>query len=409
VGERGRRSVGLGLILASLAGTLALGYLVKHPCVSGDWSDERQYARYCYSDIVPLLHTEQLSGGRLPYLDPCAPTDGGVCDEYPVLSMYAMRLAAWMSKGTAGFYHANMAILTLAAVAAVACLYLGVGRRALYLALAPSLLLYAYFNWDLIPVALTAGAALAYLRRRDVWAGALLGLGAATKLYPALFVVPFVAGRLRGREPDRAIHLAWAAAGTWLAVNLPFMIWGTRGWWEFFAFSSRRATNWDSLWYVACERLTDQTCGDVQAVNAASFVLYLGLVTLVWWAKASRDPGFARWTLGFPVLVLFLLTNKVYSPQYSLWLVPWFALALPDVRLFVAFELSDLAVFLSEFSWFASFGVSGGVSYGTFQVALLLRAAVLTACVVAWYLRRGEVRALEPVPARALAADGAPA
>jgi uncharacterized membrane protein len=46
-----------------------------------------------------------------------------------------------------------------------------------------------------------------------VWSGVLLGLGAAAKLYPALLVVPFVAGRMRGREPDRGIHLAWAAAG----------------------------------------------------------------------------------------------------------------------------------------------------------------------------------------------------
>lgn len=408
MGERGRRSVGIGLVLASLAGTLTLGYLVKHPCVSGDWADERQYARYCYSDIVPLLATEQLTGDRLPYLDPCAPTDGA-CDEYPVLSMYTMRLAAWVSDGTAGFYYANMVILTVAAIAATVCLYLVAGRRALYLALAPSLLLYAYFNWDLVPVALSAGATLAYLRRRDVWAGALLGLGAAAKLYPAFLAVPFIVGRLRGREPDRAIHLGWAAAGSWLAVNLPFMIWGTRGWWEFFAFSSRRPTNWDSLWYVACERLTGQTCTDVQAVNAASLVLFVGLVTLVWWAKGTRDPGFARWTLGFPILVFFLLTNKVYSPQYSLWLVPWFALALPDLRLFAAFELADAAVFLSEFSWFASLGASGGVPYGTFQLALLLRAAVLLACVVAWYLRREEARALEPVAASALAPGGAPA
>ena len=74
----------------------------------------------------------------------------------------------------------------------------------------------------------------------------------------------------------------------------------------------------------------------------------------MWRCKARRDPGFPRWTLGFPLIVLFLLTNKVYSPQYSLWLLPWFALALPHLRLFVAFEAADVAVFVTRFSWFGA-------------------------------------------------------
>ena len=40
--------------------------------------------------------------------------------------------------------------------------------------------------------------------------------------------------------------------------------------------------------------------------------------------------------------MIFLLTNKVYSPQYSVWLLPLFALALPQLRLFIAFEIADL-------------------------------------------------------------------
>src|ERR1044071_810643 len=45
---------------------------------------------------------------------------------------------------------------------------------------------------------------------RDAWAGILVGLGAAAKLSPALFLVPFIAERIRSREPDRAITLGWS-------------------------------------------------------------------------------------------------------------------------------------------------------------------------------------------------------
>ena len=48
------------------------------------------------SDLVHQLGTEQLRGGRLPYLDACAESPGQ-CDEYPVLTMWTMRVSAWVS------------------------------------------------------------------------------------------------------------------------------------------------------------------------------------------------------------------------------------------------------------------------------------------------------------------------
>jgi hypothetical protein len=86
----------------------------------------------------------------------------------------------------------------------------------------------------------------------------------------------------------------------------------------------------------------------------------------------------------------------VYSPQYGLWLLPWFALALPNLRLFVAFEVADVAVFVTRFSWFGhlaaqsgdpAFAGYSGLPISAFEIAILVRAVVLVACVVAWVLR----------------------
>ncbi len=383
-----KRPIGLGVVLACLAGTLALGVGLKARCASGDWSDGRQYKQYCYSDIVPLLGTEQLTGGRLPYLGACAPAEGE-CDEYPVLSMYAMRLASWISSGVAGFFYANVLLLSLAAVAIAVCLYLMVGARALYFALAPTLLIYGFMNWDLLAVAFATAATLAYLNRRDVWSGMLLGLGAAAKAYPVLLLVPFVLGRFRHGEPDRGIHLAWAGIGAWLAVNVPFILAAPASWWEFFSFNRNRPADWDSLWFVACHRIGgDLYCGHTGAINAASLVLFLVLAWTLWILRRAASPDFPRWTFGFPMLVAFLLTNKVYSPQYGLWLLPWFALALPDLRLFAAFEAADVALFITRFSWFGRYSGFGGWPIGAFEVVVLVRAAILVWCLVAWVRRR---------------------
>jgi uncharacterized membrane protein len=384
------RPISLSLVLACLAATLALAIVEKAPCASGDWGDDRQYERLCYSDIVPLLGTEQLGGSRLPYLDACDASAPGECDEYPVLSMWTMRVAAWISgDDIARFFYANVAILTLAAFVVVVCLYLMTGRRALWVAVAPTLLAYAFINWDLIAVAFATAATLAYLRRRDVLAGMLLGLGAAAKIYPALLVIPFVAGRFRSREPQRGTYLTWSAIGAWLLVNVPFAVLAPSGWWEFFRFNGQRPADWDSIWFIACQRVTGQfSCGHVGAINIASAAIFIALVVVLWRWKAIRDPGFARWTLGFPVLVLFLLSNKVYSPQYGLWLLPWFALVVPDLRLFVAFELSDVAVFVTRFSWFGRYTGSAGVPLGAFELAVVVRAIVLIVALAVWLRHR---------------------
>ena len=104
----------------------------------------------------------------------------------------------------------------------------------------------------------------------------------------------------------------------------------------------------------------------------------------VWRAKRRREPDFPRWQLVFPFLVLFLLLGKVYSPQFSLWLLPWLVLVLPSPRRFLAFEAADVAVFLTRFSFFGDETGIGGVPQWMFETAVVIRAAVLLWCVVAW-------------------------
>lgn len=386
---RGARA-GLGAVLLALSATIALGLLAKAPCAAGSWSDGRQYRLLCYSDIVPLYGTERLNEGKFPYLE--------ARNEYPVGTGLFMALAAWPVDTFGGFFYSNAVLLSvLAAVTAVA-LYLMAGTRALYFAAAPTLLIYGFVNWDLLPVAMTTVATLAYLDRRDRAAGAFLGLGAAAKLYPALLVVPFVLGRFRDREPDRGIHLTWFAAAAWLAVNLPFMLLAPRNWWEFFRFNAARTADWDSLWFLGCHRLfadpfwsSTPGCGHTGLINPLSLVVFAGLAVLLYRLRAARYPGFPRWTLGFPLLVLFLLTNKVYSPQYSLWLLPWFALAFPNLRLWLAFQAADVAVFVTRFAWFGRLGdVDGWVSafaIGYFETAVVVRAVILVVCLVVWVRR----------------------
>jgi uncharacterized membrane protein len=223
-----------------------------------------------------------------------------------------------------------------------------------------------------------------------------------------MLVLPFILQRLQDREPDRAIRLGWATAGSWLVVNVPFLIASPSAWLIFLRFNTSRCAEFDSLWSIGWRYLDHDvgaSCSRTGLINLGSSVTFVLIFGIVWAAKVRRWPDFPRWSLMFPLVVAFLLTSKVYSPQYGLWLLPLFALALPSLRAFVAFSLADLAVFVTRFWWFGHLEGLTGVEQWMFELAVLIRAAVLVSCLVLWVLREPEVL---PTGVRAPELEAAP-
>jgi uncharacterized membrane protein len=389
--------IGVGFVLVATLFTLFLGFAHKSLCLTGDGFDERAYTLHCYNDLVPLYRAEGLHRGEFPYLQ--AP------NEYPVATGLFMWVASLVGRGEGDFVVANSVLLAGLGLVTSWLLYRAVGERALYFALAPTLALYAFLNWDLLAVALSTAATLAFLRRRDTAAGVLLGLGVAAKLYPVLLLVPFALERRRRGEAAAARRIVVAAAAAWAVLNLPFIVLAFDRWSEVFRFNAERAVDWATLWFAGCRALTGRLdCEPVRLVNGLSLVLFAAGAVLVWRAKVAREPEAPRWALAFPLLIVFLLTTKVYSPQYSLWLIPWFALVLPDLRLFAAFEAADVAVFVTEFAWLGRHLDEGGWPVWPLEVAVLARSLVLVAILVAFVRRpsvAAQVPAVAPVGARA--------
>jgi uncharacterized membrane protein len=386
------------LVLVATLATLAAGWLLKSPCL-GSWADGRQYNRLCYSDVAALYgdttRDRGLAEDRVPYVD-------GE-NEYPVLTGLAMWVTALPVDSYPSFFNLTAALLAAAGLATAALLDRLSGRRALLFALAPTLLIYAFVNWDLLAVVLATAATATFLSRRDGLTGVLIGLGAATKLYPALLVIPFALARLREGRRDRAAQLALIGGGVWALVNLPFALASFERWSEFFRFNSIRPADWDSLWYIVSRHMG--FVWDAAAVNGLALAAFVIVSAGLWVAVGRTLPTGRIWTFAFPLLILFLLTSKVYSPQYGLWLLPWFALAFPDLRWFVAFQLADVAVFVTRFLFFARLqGVGEGLPQWSFDIAVVIRAAILVGCVIAWARRNRDAEANEPLPAMAAAA-----
>ncbi|MQA63378.1 MAG: DUF2029 domain-containing protein [Actinophytocola sp.] len=256
-------------------------------------------------------------------------------------------------------------------------------------AISPLAVVHAFTNFDTLATALAVTALLAWSRKRPVVAGVLLGIGAALKLYPLFLLGPLLvlclrAGKLRSFSVTAGTTLATA-----VAVNLPIFLAYPAGWWEFIRLNSERGMDPDSLYNVV--RYFSGWAGfdgSLQPgetpvwLNTISGVLFLACCAgiAVIGLSAPVRPRLAQ--LCFLVVAAFLLTNKVWSPQYSLWLVPLAVLAIPRWRLLLGWMLLDAMVWAPRMFYYLGTD-NKGLPEGWFLGTVVLRdLAVLGLCVL---------------------------
>ncbi|MEU5880969.1 glycosyltransferase 87 family protein [Spirillospora sp. NPDC047279] len=400
-GGNGRLMRLLPVLTGVTALTCVLGWLQKQPCASAGFDFVKTTTRACYTDIYPLYYVRGLNDGKVPYFDSFTGDDITYV-EYPALSGFFMQLVAMIvrpfgieTRGMA-FYHVTVLLLAVLAVATVLATAYVAGRRTLkaglMVALSPALLLTAYINWDLLAVGLTALSLAAWAARRPGLAGALLGLAVAAKFYPLLFLGPFVLLCVRAGQWRAMGRLLGGTAVAWLAVNLPVMIFAWDGWLEFYGFSRERGIDWGSIFFYFRDHgvpsVTDTSV--LNLVGTGTFLLLAAGIAVLALA-APRRPRLPQ--LMFLVLVAFMLPNKVWSPQYVLWLLPLVVLARPRLPAFILWQVGEVVYFFGIWWYLLAMSYQrpgsdlsttlssllhldvppGGIDDGTYHVALFAR------------------------------------
>ena len=80
----------------------------------------------------------------------------------------------------------------------------------------------------------------------------------------------------------------------------------------------------------------------------------------------------------FLTVLAFLLTNKVWSPQFSLWLVPLALLARPRWGPFLAWQAAEGVLLLTRYYFFISGSAPGkGIGVEWFLTAVVVRDVLL--------------------------------
>jgi len=332
---------------------LLAGFALKAQCTSPEGWDGRQYGRLCYNDIQALYDGREIDRDVFPYVhgelrtDPETSLVGGAI-EYPVLTGIFMWATGLLVNDFNDYLRVSALLLAPFALATAALLARMTARRALMWAAAPALALYAFHNWDLLAVCAAVVAIWMWWRDRHVAAAVAIGVGAVLKLYPLLLLAPLVLYVLSRSGLRRASRVAGAGVGTMVAFNLPFALINFDGWWATYEFHSNRTGNYDSIWTLGWPSLSAETLNLITLGLTAAFCL--GALAWGWWKREGSIYPFLP--VAGALVAAFLLWNKVHSPQYTLWILPFFVLLRVRVGWWIAYSLVDLAVYVGVFRWF---------------------------------------------------------
>ncbi len=267
-------------------------------------------------------------------------------------------------------------------------------------------------RFDLLPAATTVVAYWAARERRFTLAYGMLAVGTLLKLYP-LFLVPIVALEqyralglrpLRSAPPREVIRgvalFALAVAGVFAltaALN-------PGGWLGPFTYNSQRPLQVESvaaslLWLTGLVGLStapDHSFHSYNMVGQAAGILSLltdlGLVAgciWVYWRQMQGRLAFGR-ALALCLLVI-VCTDRVFSPQYLMWVLPMVVLAEPDYDgVWLAICALTTLIFPYAYDWAGLHGSGTPASYPLFFPTLIAVRNALLVLATARFLRRSQ-------------------
>ena len=294
------------------------------------------------SDVPVYVHyADLLRSGHMPYRD--------FRFEYPPAALPALLLPAYMSWSYATSFAVLMGACGAGCIAAAASALraVGAGAERTWLALTAigvsPFLLGSLFDtrFDLWPTLLAVAALAAVVRERPVMSGLFLGLGFAAKLWPAALLPIALAHLWRRKGRASAIAVAAAFVAVAAACFLPFAVLGADGLRAMFADQLDRPLQVESLGaaaliaaqHLGMSPLATVTSHGAQGLSGRGAGLAADLstafevasVVLIWVAFARRRHagGEAVLLAAAATVAALVAFDRVLSPQYLIWLVPF--------------------------------------------------------------------------------------
>jgi uncharacterized membrane protein len=207
----------------------------------------------------------------------------------------------------------------------------------------------------------------------------MVAIGTAAKLFPALLLPAFVFDALRKRNYLNALIVTLSGSFFWVLINLPVYVNANKGWSEFYTFSKSRGIDFGSI-YLALRNLFSINISTSLANTIGLVAVGLALLfALIYHRKLNVAETFLL------LLTTFLLFNKVYSPQYWLWLTPIFALVMHSRTQWIIWNAGQLLYFVGIWRYLLFLqdsNATGAINQQIYSVILLIQWFVTFALMV---------------------------
>jgi uncharacterized membrane protein len=201
---------------------------------------------------------------------------------------------------------------------------------------------------DIIPAIATLGAVYYFIDGKHKTAFILLAAGTCIKIYPVILVPFFLIYLFLNRQRQNAINGIGCFAAACLIVIIPVLILSPDGLWHSLIYHAERGLQIESTYASVIELI--HAAGNLpitivhnygssnlasplaDSMAKASFFIMAPALTAVYWLfykhtgnRHSDNEMIITYSL--LAILVFILTNKVFSPQYLIWLLPFIVLA----------------------------------------------------------------------------------
>ncbi|MCD4784466.1 MAG: DUF2029 domain-containing protein [Candidatus Eremiobacteraeota bacterium] len=207
---------------------------------------------------------------------------------------------------------------------------------------APSFLWYALYNVDLISVFTIVMGYYLFVEEEYYLSAAIIALGTALKVFP-IFMTPLL---LFQCPKKKRLGSILTFVGVWVGFNLPFMLKEWDAWkypyqWQIKHNFAKNARDGSFFWVIhiilnnieVWVKTHIPRSGFLWNIHMmlSPYKYHMGKVSLLLYGalyylflRKKWDLPFARKCAG--IMMLFLLTDRIYSPQYHLYLLPFLVL-----------------------------------------------------------------------------------
>ncbi|CAB4771536.1 MAG: mannosyltransferase [Actinobacteria bacterium] len=366
------------LILAVLAALVS--FTKFSHCQSTTWATPDQYIHACYSDLPSLFGERGLIDNKWPY----ASKTNAV--EYPVITGLVMYATSFVAHSPISYFNINAIFLALLFIVVIL-----IARRikpefAYLIPLAPAMVASLYINWDLWAIATMMLAIYWFDRKQNIYSAIAIAISISTKFLPVFLLFPIAFILWRQNRIKELVKYIGTTAGVWIAINAPFALTTPTGWWRFYKLNMERQADWGSLWLAL-----DQLGINLANLNyLAILLLLIGMTSVaIFLFELKHTPTLA--SVAFIVLAVVMISSKVYSPQYVLWLTPLAVIALTnkkDLHAFWIWQIAETLYHVAIWQHLALFtGAHFGLQQGAYATITLLRVAA-TAYLAAILVKR---------------------